>query len=75
MKTYDTYEEVPDMHPCRKKPIIVHAKILTEPSRVRSLEGDYKQGQLGDVLMRGVEGELYICDLAIFQKTYDWVKD
>jgi hypothetical protein len=52
---------------------VVHAKQITEDFRVDTLEGNYKQGKAGDYLMRGIEGELYICDKAIFEKTYDWV--
>jgi hypothetical protein len=58
---------------CRKKPIVVWAKRMDEEFRVNTLEGNYKQGKAGDYLMRGIEGELYICDKAIFEKTYDWV--
>jgi hypothetical protein len=25
--------------------------------------------------MRGIDGELYICDKAIFEKTYDFITD
>ena len=73
MKAFTTYEEVVGMAPCRKKPIIIHATQIAEPFRVDTLEGDYKQGKAGDYLMQGIEGELYICDRAIFEKTYDWV--
>lgn len=74
MKTFDTYEIVENLRPCRKKPIVIHAKAFNEEFRVKSLEGDYKQGSAGDYLMQGVRGELYICDKAIFEKTYDWVE-
>jgi hypothetical protein len=73
MKTFGTHQIVESMRPCRKKPIIVHAKAMNEPFRVKSLEGDYKQGKVGDYLMRGIEGELYICDKHIFEASYDWV--
>lgn len=73
MKTFDTFEEVPGMEPCMKRPITVHGKRMDEPFRVNTLEGDYKQGKAGDVLMRGIDGELYICDGPIFDKTYDWI--
>ena len=46
---------------------------INEAFRVESLEGNYKQGKPGDYLMQGVEGELYICDKMIFEKTYDFV--
>jgi hypothetical protein len=73
MKTYEMKEQVEGMQGCRKKSIIVHVKSIFEKFRVNTLEGDYKQGKPGDYLMRGIEGELYICDKAIFEKSYDWV--
>jgi hypothetical protein len=72
MKTFDTFERVDNMSPCMKRPIVIHAKQILEDFRVNSLEGNYKQGKAGDYLMRGVDGELYICDRAIFEKTYDF---
>ena len=73
MKTFDTYEKVEGMAGCRKRLIIVHAIQINEDFRVNTLEGDYKQGKAGDYLMRGIDGELYICDREIFEKTYDFV--
>lgn len=73
MKTFTTFEKVDGMKPCMKKPISVNAKIINEPFRVESLEGDYKQGKSGDVLMTGIDGEHYICCGDIFGKTYDWI--
>lgn len=75
MKTFDTYEKVPNFKPCRKKPIIVHAAQMNEEFRVNTLEGNYKLGKSGDYLMQGIDGELYICDKEIFEKTYDWMTD
>jgi hypothetical protein len=74
MKTFKTFENVEDMMPCIKRPIIVHAKQINEEFRVDTLEGNYKQGKPGDYLMKGIKGELYICDGPIFEKTYDFVK-
>ena len=73
MRTYDTYEKVDGMMDCVKRPIVVHAKRIDEEFRVNTLEGNYKQGKPGDYLMRGIEGELYICDGPIFEKTYDFL--
>tara|TARA_R110000868_G_scaffold543_13_gene3976 strand:- start:363 stop:584 length:222 start_codon:yes stop_codon:yes gene_type:complete len=73
MKTFDTFEQVADMEMCMKKPIVVHAKRIDEEFRVNSLEGNFKQGKPGDYLMRGIDGELYICDGPIFDKSYGWV--
>jgi hypothetical protein len=73
MKTFDTFEQVEGMGGCMKKPIVVHAKRMDVEFRVNTLEGNYKQGKPGDYLMRGIDGELYICDGPIFEKTYNWV--
>ena len=69
---FETFEDVEGMLPCVKRPIIVHAKQMKEPFRVDTLEGNYKYGKNGDYLMRGIEGELYICDREIFEKSYDF---
>jgi PGDYG protein len=73
MKTYETFEQVDGMMGCVKRPIVVHAKRINEEFRVETLEGNYKQGKPGDYLMRGINGELYICDGSIFEKTYDFL--
>ena len=58
---------------CMKKPIAINAVQIHTEFRVDTLEGDYKQGKAGDYLMCGIEGELYICDKGIFEKSYDWI--
>ena len=73
MKTFDTFEEVQGMRPCVKRPIVVYAKKFEFEFRVNTLEGNYKQGKPGDYLMKGIDGELYICDGPIFERTYDFV--
>lgn len=73
MKTFETFEKVNGMESCMKRPIIIHAKQMLEEFRVNTLEGNYKQGKPGDYLMQGIDGELYICDKLIFEKTYDFV--
>lgn len=73
MKTFETFENVGDLLPCRKRPIIIHAKRMNAEFRVNTLEGNYKQGKAGDYLMQGVDNELYICDGKIFERTYDFV--
>jgi len=73
MKIFDTFEEVEGMDPCMKRPMIVHAKKMDEEFQVNTLEGNYKQGKPGDYLMRGIDGELYICDGSIFERSYDMV--
>lgn len=73
MKTFETFEKPDNMRSCMKRPIAIHAKQIHEEFRVDTLEGNYTQGKPGDYLMQGVDGELYICDREIFEKTYDWV--
>ena len=75
MKTFSTFEQVDGMEDCMKKPIVVHAKRIDEEFRVNTLEGNYKQGKPGDYLMRGIDGELYICDGPIFDRSYNWMND
>jgi len=74
MKLFETYQSIDNMKPCMKRPIIVHAIQVNEEFRVNSLEGDYAQGKPGDYLMRGIKGELYICDKEVFESTYDFTK-
>lgn len=73
MKIFETYENVEGMKTCMKRPIVIHARQINTEFRVNTLEGNYKQGKPGDYLMKGINGELYICDRDIFEKTYDWV--
>lgn len=62
-----------DFNTAIKKPIPVKCIQIHEPFEVESLEGTVK-GKAGDWLMIGVDGEKYICDDAIFRKTYDLQK-
>lgn len=73
MKTYRTYDTVEGMKECIKRPVVVHAKQIDEEFRVDTLEGNYKQGKPGDYLMRGIDGEHYICDKSIFERSYDFI--
>ena len=52
-----------------KKPIPIQAIQITQTFWVASLEGNH-QGKENDYLLRGVRGELYICDRVIFEETY-----
>lgn len=61
------------LFPCMKKPIPIKATKMYAEFRVKTLEGDYKQGKTGDYLMCGVDDELYICDKEIFEKSYDFL--
>ncbi|WP_410005265.1 PGDYG domain-containing protein [Aequorivita nionensis] len=53
-----------------KKPIPIKCIQIDEPFEVESMEGLVK-GKKGDWLMVGINGEKYVCDAAIFKKTYD----
>jgi len=57
----------------RKKPVEVEAKTVTEERRIDTREGTVT-AYPGDVLIRGVEGELYPCDPDIFAETYEVVE-
>ena len=41
---------------------------------VNTLEGTLN-GKIDDILIKGVDGEIYICDKNIFDKTYDIVEE
>ncbi|SDB36067.1 hypothetical protein SAMN03097699_0899 [Flavobacteriaceae bacterium MAR_2010_188] len=56
----------------RKKPVVIECVQIDEPFTVKSIEGKVS-GKKDDWLMKGVDGELYICDQHIFKKTYDIV--
>lgn len=64
--------EMPKITLCsaKKKPISIKCAQIDEPFEVETMEGIMK-GKAGDWLMIGVNGEKYVCDNAIFKKTYD----
>ncbi len=55
-----------------KKPIPIKCAQIDQAFEVESMEG-IMSGKPGDWLMIGVNGEKYVCDAAIFQKSYDIV--
>lgn len=52
-----------------KKIVASEAVRIDEPFEVETLEGTMK-GKEGDYLMRGIEGEVYVCDAEIFHQSY-----
>lgn len=72
MKIYEEREEVQDLQPCRKRPIVVHAKMISEPFRVKMGEDYLWDGKPGDYLMRDENGVLSICDQETFLNSYDF---
>lgn len=57
----------------KKKPVVIHARRMTEDFTVETLEGVI-HGAAGDWLLRGVRGELYSCKHEIFVETYEQVE-
>lgn len=53
-----------------RKTQLAEAQQINFPFRVETLEG-VMEGQAGDYLMRGVQGELYPCAMAIFDASYE----
>ena len=53
-----------------KKRNPVEAVQIDEVFEVETMEG-LMRGKAGDYLMKGVDGELYVCDREIFKKTYE----
>ena len=54
----------------RKRPLVIEAEQLTERTVIHTLEGDMV-GEVGDWLIKGIEGEVYPCKDSVFQKTYE----
>lgn len=74
MKKFKQHE-IPDLNfkKAVKKPIPVKCFQIDEEFEVQTLEGVMK-GKKGDWLMVGILGEMYLCDSAIFDKTYTLLK-
>lgn len=56
----------------RKLPVQVEAKRVDERREIHTREGTVV-AEPGDVVLRGVEGEVYPCDPDIFDETYEVV--
>lgn len=57
----------------RKRPVEVEARRATTRERIHTREGTVI-AEPGDVILRGVEGEIYPCDPGIFRDTYEVVE-
>lgn len=75
MKLKFTQDENPKLEfkKAMKKPIPIQCAQIDEAFEVETMEGLMK-GKAGDWLMIGVNGEKYVCDKAIFEKTYTLCK-
>ncbi len=58
----------------RKKPVIIEAYKTDKEVIIHTLEGDMK-ANIGDWIIKGVNGELYPCKPDIFEKTYESIED
>ena len=56
----------------RKKPVVIKAIQMEGSFRVETLEGTM-EGQEGDWLIEGINGELYPCKPDIFEESYEKV--
>lgn len=56
----------------RKKPVVISAYPTDEEVIIATREGKMK-ADIGDYIIRGVDGEIYPCKPEIFHKTYDEV--
>jgi hypothetical protein len=72
LKFYQDKNPKLDFKKALKKPIPIKCVQIDEPFEVESMEG-VMTGKKGDWLMIGVNGEMYVCDASIFQKTYDLI--
>lgn len=52
-----------------KRPVTVEARVATDREEIDTREGTVV-AEPGDVVLRGVAGEVYPCDPAIFSRTY-----
>ena len=59
-----------ECHEAAKKPITIKFVQILEDFKVETKEG-WMYGKAHDVIIKGISGELYPCDLQIFLKTYD----
>ena len=57
----------------RHKPSIIYAHKVDMPVTVKTLEGDM-DGNIGDYLVLGTQGEAYIVKKAIFEDIYELIE-
>lgn len=56
----------------RKKPVVIsYREVIGEKEEIKTREGTLYAYAGKDVIIRGVEGEVYPCAKTIFDKTYD----
>lgn len=72
MRTFDQNVSPGRMKECAKTQTC-EAQQIDEPFKVETMEGTM-EGKAGDYLMRGVQGELYVCDQSVFDESYEFVE-
>jgi hypothetical protein len=72
MVTFKSLEDIRgyEKDTAMKKAVEIGFVRMDKPFQVETKEG-VMSGKEGDILMIGVEGELYPCDKGIFEKTYE----
>lgn len=63
---------MPEWFAVRKKPVEVEAREVTERETIETREGTLV-AEPGDLVIRGVEDEVYPIDGAVFEQTYEVV--
>lgn len=60
----------------RKKPVVIEFRaVIGKEEVIKTREGELKGYAGEDVIIRGVQGELYPCKKTIFAQTYDILND
>jgi len=55
--------------PFRKRPVVISAFQTTEQVKIETLEG-LMTAEVGDWIIKGIQGEIYPCKNSIFKATY-----
>ena len=63
-----------EFHKYVKLPVVVEAAVLPERMVIRTREGEIV-GEVGEIAIRGIVGEVYPCGKEIFDETYERVSD
>lgn len=66
-------EPTNDWRQYRKRPVVIDAKPVTQRVEIETREGTVV-AEPGDMLIVGVDGEVYPCDRDIFKRTYEEVE-
>ena len=73
MKTFQSYEQVDGMRECMEKPSASQALQMQEDFQVTAPDGTATPGKAGDYLLSRNDGELFVCDRAIYEFFFGFV--